>query len=211
VFPRLCVDAQDSAFGSETIVELGYTDGFRIAELLSMKVRQVDLLAGTIRLNPGETKNGKGREAHMTPAVRELFIQCVHGKQPGDALFTRHENNPIRDFRGAGHSICVASGLGQFDCPRSRQPVGEDRTCHPCARDWKGSELKYSGLIFHDLKRRAVREMVREGVPEPVAMSFSRHKTRSVFDRYDIVTLGRYDCRPFIGVWAESRQKRPKT
>jgi len=187
-YDRLAVEAARFGLWLRALVELGYSYGFRHEELLSMKVRQADLSTGTIRLNPGETKNTKGRVAHMTPVVRQLVAQCIHAKQQGDALFTRDGGKPVRDFRGAWESICRASGLGQMVCPQCEEPVGADYTCQRCPRKWKRKELKYSGLIFHDLRRSAVREMVRNGVPEPVAMAISGHKTRSVFDRYNIVS-----------------------
>jgi integrase len=136
--------------------ETGYTYGWRHEELLALLVRQVSVSAGTIRLEPGTTKNDQGREVSMTLPVRALLTQCVNGKGPDDHVFTREDGKPVRDFRGAWAKACDAA--------------------------------KVPDLLFHDLRRTAARNLRRAGVAEGVIMKIGGWKTRSVFERYAIVS-----------------------
>jgi hypothetical protein len=77
-------------------------------------------------------------------------------------VFFRDGGVQVRSFRDAWHTACAAAGL-VFD---------KDKPYHR----------------FHDLRRSGVRNLIRAGVPEVVAMRISGHKTRSIFDRYNIVS-----------------------
>jgi integrase len=146
-------------------------------------VRQVDFAANVVRLDAGTTKNDEGREVTMTPTIHALLQQCAHGKEPNDLLFSRdYRDKPVKSFRGAWERLCVASGVGHRECADCGKVVTLGR-CE-CGSN---NRLRYRGLTLHDLRRTAVRNMVRAGVPEHTAMAISGHKTRSVFDRYDIV------------------------
>jgi integrase len=84
--------------------------GFRVGEALALRVAQIDLAQRTIRLNPGETKSGQGREAVMTTATYSLVELCCASKAPNDYVFTRNGER-IRDFRGVWQRVIVAAGF----------------------------------------------------------------------------------------------------
>jgi transposase-like protein len=144
-------------------------------------------LARTIRLD--DSKNGEGRLAVMTDAVYTLLSECVRGKRLDDFIFTRVSGKPVRDFRVTWRKACIAAGVGRMVCPQcdGDRTLDKKGHCPQCSRTWKAKEQRYVGAIFHDWRRTAVRDMVRNGIPERVAMTISGHKTRSVFDRYNIV------------------------
>jgi integrase len=162
------------------IFEVGCTYGWRYGSLLKMRVKQVDVTANVIRLEPGTTKNKKGLEVTMPRRVRELLIQCIQGKKPDDYLFTRENRKPVRDFRDAWWNACIAAGVGKFVCSQCEELM-INKKC-PC-----GGDREYSGLLFHDLRRTAARNMRRGRISEKVAMEIGGWKTTSVFHRYAIV------------------------
>jgi len=140
------------------VLSFGYFTGAREGEILSLRWNQVDLEGHTAHFEPGSTKNDQPRTIPLTGELLEaLKIQEA-------ALQSRF---PQCDY--VFH--------------RKGQPIGNFQ------RAWKSAckRAGVSGRLFHDLRRSAVRNFVRAGVPERVAMAISGHKTRSVFDRYNIV------------------------
>jgi integrase len=148
---------------------IAYTFGWRTqSEVLTLERRQLDLKAGTLRLDPGTTKNDDGRVVYLTPELKALLTNQLErveqlAKQTGKIipylfphLAGRHRGKRRTDYRKAWVSACRKAGV--------------------------------PGMLRHDCRRTAVRNMVNAGVPERVAMKVTGHKTRAVFDRYHIVS-----------------------
>jgi len=148
------------------VVTFAYYTGWRKQEILSLRWNQVDLPAQTIRLDPGTTKSGAGR----TVALDGELLAVIKGQW---------EMRKVAEIPGQSPTL-----LCTFVFHRDGKPVGDFRDVWAKAC----KEARLPGKVLHDFRRTAVRNMVRAGVPERVAMMVSGHKTRSVFDRYNIVS-----------------------
>jgi integrase len=147
-------------------VTFAYITGWRLrSEILKLCWRNVDFAAGTVRLEPGTTKNKDGRLIYMTPQLRALLQE-----QREKTLALQRRGGQIINlvFHNRGRRI-------------ANYYKAWYKACH---------EAKISAKIPHDFRRTAVRNMVRAGIPERVAMQMTGHKTRAVFDRYHIVSDG---------------------
>ena len=172
------------------MLAVGYTFGWRVGELTSLRVRQVDLAARTVRLEPGTTKNLEGRTIKFTGECYELVKACIGDKDPAAYLFTRADGKPVRTYRGAWEQLCVRAGLGRFICRTCKGPGpatgATGHRCPTCAKAGQVGIFRYEGLLFHDLRRSAVRNLERSAVPRSVAMKITGHKTEAVYRRYAI-------------------------
>lgn len=153
------------------IAGMGYHTGMRLGEICALRWEQIDWLNHELRLNPGETKNEEGR---TIPLVSELFelLRLHRAGSKGSAFVfpsPRRPDRPITDFRKAWEDACVRAGLGRME---SRE----------------GGRPRYVGLTFHDLRRSAIMNFERAGVPRSVAMKISGHRTESTYRRYAIVS-----------------------
>lgn len=93
-------------------------------------------------------------------------------------IFCRDDGAPVRDFKKAWATACIAAGFFRV------VPVGQ-------AKDGEAPKTrKVPTRIFHDFRRSAVRNLIRAGIPETTAMAMTGHRTREVFKRYAIVDEG---------------------
>lgn len=160
----------------------GYLTGWRVdSEVLTREWRHVDFEANEIRLDPGETKNGEPRVFPLTVELRALLLAQ---KARADRMVAAGFLCPLVFFRPV--NVVRRRGLKWADPPQRPKRLVDFRV------EWrKACRLAgCPGRLVHDLRRTAVRNMTRSGLAERVAMQLAGHLTRTVFDRYNIVSPG---------------------
>ena len=145
-------------------ITIAYYTGMRMREIISLKGlkwEQVTLSdeSGCIRLTSSQTKAKKARVVYLTGDFLKVMLKA-------------------KELRDRFHPSCP------YVCHREGQSFDNLR------QGWLSAckRVGLKGKTFHDLRRTGVRNLIRAGVPETVAMKISGHKTRSVFDRYNVTS-----------------------
>ncbi len=144
------------------ITRFAYFSGWRKGEILPLHWQAVDRKAREIRLRT--SKSGHGR---VLPLEGDLW----------EIIGRRWTARKFRNANGI-------KGLSELVFHKQGRPIREFR------KSW-ATACKEAGVpekLFHDLRRTAVRNMVRAGVPQSVAMAISGHRTISMFLRYNITS-----------------------
>lgn len=149
----------------DSFTMFGFLTGWRYSEIQNLLWRNVDFDVGEIRLDVGTTKSGEGRVLPMCDELEALLESIKPDKSfPAAKVFPG-----VGDFRKSWLTACHKAGL-------------------PCIYSKDGKRPIKAIRLFHDLRRSAAREFMRQGFSEGQIMRMCGWLTRSVFDRYNVVT-----------------------
>ncbi len=125
------------------LVTFLYYCGVRLGEAKQIEWRQVDRAATLIRLEEDQTKNSEAR----TVPLQDLLVRMLERIRPREATVFNATN-----LRKEWQKACAASGLGTLTLVEGKP------------------NPRYTGLIIHDLRRSAIKNLMKVGVNEKVAM-----------------------------------------
>ena len=167
-------------------------------EAATLTWANVDMAGGVIRLRAEHAKSGHARFLALDDSLRALLarrwqartIAAEDGTTRVVDLVFHRGGGPIGDFRKAWATACITAGL------------------YHVVTDADGTERKLPARLVHDLRRTAVRDMIRAGVRPDIAMKISRHRTQAMRDRYNIGD--EQDVREAVARTADYRAARPR-
>ena len=163
-FDRELIDAvcRHLPFPIAAVVRFAFLTGWRVdSEVVTLRWANIDWPGESIRLEAGTTKGGEPRVFPFTDELSALL----------QAQWAEHEA-----LRRTG-TICP------FVFHRAGTPIKSFIKIWRVACRAAGCP----GRIPHDLRRTAVRNLERAGVPRSTAMAMVGHKTESIYRRYAIV------------------------
>lgn len=139
-----------------------FVTAWRKGEAASL--RWSDIEDGIVRLRPENSKNGEARQI----VIDGDLVQIIERRRAMRAVNT-----------AAGTVLCEYVFHRGDGAPIKEFRKSWARAC---------AEAGVPGKLFHDLRRSGVRDMIRGGVSQTVAMKISGHKTASMFRRYNITS-----------------------
>jgi integrase len=127
-------------------------------------------------------------------AMRTLQWRDIELSESGGRILLRAENSKTCRAQAlplAGNLLALIQGAAakrKIDCPFVFHRDGKQIRDFRKAWTTACTAIGMPNLLIHDLRRSGIRNLVRAGVPEVVAMAISGHRTRSIFDRYNIAS-----------------------
>jgi integrase len=144
------------------VARFAYLSGWRKGEILPLRWDAVDRQGREVRLRT--SKSGKPRTLPLDGDLWDLIDRRWTARE-----YDRNGTATLSEYvfhAGDGQAIVDFKHSWSTACKRAGLP----------------------GRLFHDLRRTAVRDMIRAGVPQSVAMRISGHRTTAIFLRYDIAS-----------------------
>ena len=144
-------------------VQFGYLTGWRKGEIRQLEWRHI--AGNVLRLPPAISKNKDGRVLILVGELAEIIERRrTLQRDTIPWVFFRADGNQVKRFYRSWKTACLQAGL-PVDTPQERKR-------------------------FHDFRRATARDLSRAGIPDRIAMSIIGHKTRPIYDRYNIVNEG---------------------
>jgi integrase len=158
-------------------IEFFFWTGMRNSEIRSLGWGALDKETWTLRLHASDAKTGHGRVLVLVDELRAIIerrwqartIKAEDGTETICPLIFHRAGRPMGEFKKLWATACKAAGFA---------PVTEERA---------GKKIVRPAKRVYDLRRTAARNMRQAGVHEKTIMSITGHRTRSMFDRYNIV------------------------
>jgi integrase len=170
----------------QDFARFAYGSGWRKGELKKLEWSAVASDNSRVTLRREHSKNGEPRVLPVVGGLADIIArrrnareyQTLTGEKAESRYVFHRGGKAVGDFRKAWATACIAARFAKPKMRRDGQPE-LDRAGHP---------VMQPTLIFHDLRRSAVRNLVAAGVDQSVAMRVTGHQTVSVFQRYRIVS-----------------------